>query len=64
MSFLQRAGEKILNGLSLILVAFGLWLILDGVYSMFRYRGQTFPEQLIRAIRAAVGVAIVFFGFF
>ncbi len=51
-------------GLSWVLVGLGLWLILDGIYSMFRYRGQTFPEQLIRAIRAAVGVTIVLLAFF
>ena len=48
--------------LSVILVGLGLWLILDGVLSMFKYRKQTFPEQLIRVIRTTVGVIIVLIG--
>ena len=45
-----------------VLVGFGFWLIIDGVLSIVKYPKQTFPEQLIRVIRAAVGVIIVFIG--
>jgi hypothetical protein len=45
-----------------LLVSLGLWLILDGVLSIFKYPKQTFPEQLIRVIRATVGVIIVVVG--
>jgi hypothetical protein len=51
-----------LNPLSAVLIGFGLWLVIDGVFSIVKYPKQTFPEQLIRVIRAAVGVAIVFIG--
>jgi hypothetical protein len=45
-------------------VGLGLWLVVDGVFSIVKYPKQSFPEQLIRAIRAAVGVAIILIGFF
>lgn len=48
--------------LSLVLVALGLWLVIDGVFSVVKYPKQTFPEQLIRVIRATVGVIIIFIG--
>ena len=48
--------------LSLVLVALGLWLVIDGVFSVVKYPKQTFPEQLIRVIRATVGVAIAVIG--
>ena len=43
----------------MVLVGLGLWLIIDGVLSIVKYPKQTFPEQLIRVIRATVGVIIV-----
>ena len=43
----------------MVLVGLGLWLILDGVLSIVKYPKQTFPEQLIRIIRAIVGAIIV-----
>ena len=48
--------------LSVVLVGLGLWLVVDGVFSIVKYPKQTFPEQLIRVIRAIVGVTIVFIG--
>jgi hypothetical protein len=51
-----------LNVLSLVLVGLGLWFVVDGVFSIVKYPKQTFPEQLIRVIRAAVGAVIVFIG--
>jgi hypothetical protein len=48
-----------LNVLSAVLIGLGVWLIIDGVLSIVKYPRQTFPEQLIRLIRATVGVAIV-----
>ena len=45
--------------LSAVLVALGLWLIIDGVFSIVKYHKQSFPEQFIRIIRATVGVVII-----
>ena len=45
-----------------VLVGLGLWLIVDGVFSIVKYPRQTFPEHLIRIIRAIVGVAIITVG--
>jgi hypothetical protein len=57
-----KIGEDYLKVLSVILVGLGLWLIVDGVLSIVKYPKQTFPEQLIRVIRGAVGVIIVLIG--
>ena len=57
-----KVGEDYLSGLSMVLVCLGLWLIVDGVLSVVKYPKQTFPEQLIRVIRATVGVVIVAIG--
>jgi len=59
----MKVGEDYLNALSVVLVGLGLWLIVDGILSIVKYPKQTFPEQLIRVIRAAVGVVIIFIGF-
>lgn len=48
--------------LSAVLVGLGLWLVVDGVFSIVKYPKQTFPEHLIRVIRATVGLTIVFIG--
>jgi hypothetical protein len=45
-----------------VLVGLGFWLIVDGVLSIVRYPKQTFPEQLIRVIRAIVGAIIIGIG--
>ncbi|HEX9261386.1 MAG TPA: hypothetical protein VF893_02550 [Candidatus Bathyarchaeia archaeon] len=46
--------------LSAVLVGLGIWLIIDGVLSIAKYHKQTFPEHLIRIIRATVGIVIIF----
>ncbi len=51
-----------MNALSIILIGLGLWLIVDGAFSIAKYPKQTFPEQLIRVIRAIVGAVIIFIG--
>ena len=51
-----------MNTVSGVLVGLGLWLIVDGVLSIVKYPKQTFPEQLIRVIRAALGVTIIIIG--
>jgi len=51
-----------MNVLSAVLIGLGLWLTIDGVLSIAKYPKQTFPEQLIRVIRATVGVVIVIIG--
>lgn len=48
--------------LSVVLVGLGFWLVIDGVLSIVKYHKQTFPEQLIRVIRAMVGVVIIVIG--
>jgi hypothetical protein len=48
-----------LKSFSVVLVGLGLWLVIDGVLSIVKYPKQSFPEQLIRLIRATVGVVIV-----
>jgi Short repeat of unknown function (DUF308) len=53
---------KDLNTLSTILVALGLWLIIDGVLSVVKYPKQSLPEHLIRVIRATVGAIIIVIG--
>ena len=58
----MKVGEDYLNALSVVLVGLGLWLIVDGILSIVKYPKQTFPEQLIRVIRATVGVVIVIIG--
>jgi len=58
-----RIGEDYLKFFSLVLVGLGIWLILDGVLSIVKYPKQTFPEQLIRVIRAIVGIVIISIGF-
>lgn len=57
-----KTGEEYLKFLSVVLVGLGLWLIVDGVLSIVKYPKQTFPEQLIRVIRAMIGVVIVVIG--
>ena len=57
-----KKGEDYLKFLSVVLVGLGLWLIVDGVLSIVKYPKQSFPEQLIRVIRAIVGVIIVVIG--
>ena len=52
----------LLNVLSVVLVGLGLWLIIDGVLSIIKYSKQSFPEQLVRAIRTAVGIIIIIVG--
>ena len=55
--------EDYLKGLSVVLVGLGLWLVIDGVFSIVKYPKQTFPEQLIRIIRATIGITIILIGF-
>jgi hypothetical protein len=58
----DKDGEDYLKTLSVVLVVLGLWLVLDGVFSIVKYPKQTVPEQSIRAIRAAVGIIIIIIG--
>jgi hypothetical protein len=53
---------KLLGALSSVLVGLGFWLIIDGVLSIIKYSKQSFPEQLIRAIRTTVGIIIIIIG--
>jgi hypothetical protein len=51
-----------LNALSVVLGGLGFWLVIDGVLSIIKYPKQSLPEQLIRVIRAIVGVIIIIIG--
>ncbi len=53
-----------MNALSVTLIGLGLWLIVDGVLSIVKYRRQTLLEQLVRVIRSIVGVITVSIGIF
>ncbi len=51
-----------MSALSPVLIGLGIWLVIDGVLSIVKYPKQSFPEHLIRAIRATVGVVIITIG--
>ncbi len=51
-----------MKALSVVLIGLGIWLVVDGAFSIAKYPNQTFPEQLIRVIRAIVGAVIVGIG--
>jgi len=44
---------------AIVVVGLGIWLVIDGLYSIFEYRTQTLKEHLIRVIRAGVGVTLI-----
>ena len=44
---------------AVIIVGLGIWLVIDGLYSIFEYRKQTIQEHLIRVIRASVGATLI-----
>ncbi|MGA2310585.1 MAG: hypothetical protein ABSG57_13705 [Candidatus Bathyarchaeia archaeon] len=44
---------------AIVIVGLGIWLVIDGLYSIFEYRKQTLQEHLIRVIRAGVGVTLI-----
>jgi hypothetical protein len=44
---------------AIVIVGFGMWLVIDGLYSIFEYRKQTLQEHPIRVIRAGVGVTLI-----
>ena len=44
---------------AIVIVGLGMWLVLDGLYSIFKYRKQSIQEHLIRVIRAGVGVTLI-----
>jgi hypothetical protein len=55
-------GGCYLSYLSPVLVGLGFWLVIDGALSIVKYPKQSFPEHLIRVIRAAVGVIVIIIG--
>jgi hypothetical protein len=44
---------------AIVVVGLGIWLVIDGLYSIFEYRKQTIQEHLIRIIRAGIGVTLI-----
>ena len=48
-----------MRALSAVLIGLGVWLMIDGVFSIVKYHKQSFPEQFIRIIRATVGIVII-----
>ena len=51
-----------MTALFMVLVGLGFWLIIDVVLSITKYSKQSFPKQLIRAVRAMVGIVIIIIG--
>lgn len=45
-----------------ILVAIGIYLIIDGGYSIYRYRTQGFWDHLVRVIRVGIGAIVIAIG--
>ena len=44
---------------AIVIVGLGIWLVIDGLYSIFEYRKQSLQEHLRRVIRAGVGVTLI-----
>jgi hypothetical protein len=44
---------------TIVVVGLGIWLVIDGLLSIIKYRKQTIQEHLIRVIRAGVGVTLI-----
>ncbi len=44
---------------AIVIVGLGIWLVIDGLYSIFEYRKQTIQEHLVRIVRAGVGVTLI-----
>jgi hypothetical protein len=55
-------GEGYLNALSTILIGLGIWLVIDGALSIVKYPKQSYPEHLIRVVRAMTGAIIIIIG--
>ncbi len=45
-----------------VLIAFGLWLMVDGIVSILYYSNQSLSEHAVRAVRTGIGGALVLFG--
>ena len=46
-----------------ILMGLGIWIIIDGVGSIWKYEAQTPLEQLVRIIRVGVGILVTVLGY-
>ncbi len=46
----------------MVLIGLGIWLVMDGALSIAKYPKQSYPEHLIRVIRAMIGVIIISIG--
>jgi hypothetical protein len=44
---------------AIVVLGVGVWLVIDGLFSIFIYRKQTVQEHLIRIIRAGIGVVLI-----
>lgn len=51
-----------MNVLSVVLVGLGIWLVIDGILSIVKYLKQSYPEHLIRVIRATIGIILIVIG--
>jgi hypothetical protein len=51
--------EIYLNAFSVVLVDLGNWLVLDGILRIVKYPKQSFPDHLIKVIRATVGIIMI-----
>jgi hypothetical protein len=50
------------NSMGLFITCLGVWLIIDGVGSIIEYEKQSTLEQLVRVVRAAVGILLIILG--
>jgi len=49
--------------LKTILIILGLYLVIDGIGSIFLYQTQPwFPDHTIRVVRAIIGVGLTYLG--
>lgn len=51
-----------MNNVGWILIGLGIWLVLDGVISIYKYKQQSLPEHAIRVARAGVGILLILLG--
>jgi hypothetical protein len=56
----QISWEIVLTPLLLNII--GVWLIGDGLVSMWLYMNQSYAEQAFRMIRALIGLALLLYG--
>lgn len=46
-------------GMNVIIGLLGSWMVVDGLGSIVKYRGQSFLEHFVRAIRTGCGLFLL-----